>query len=337
MNSLALALRLALAVIFMAAAAAKATDLRQTRDTLVAFGVPLPQTRSASVLLPAAEALAASALLPQATARWGAVMVLILLALFTAAVGRALSRGLTPDCNCFGQLSSEQIGPRMIARNALLAAAAALVVWRAPGSSPTAWTSDASAANLVALVAVLAASLFGILALRYRQLARTAPNAVSAFSADGPLDPYGVGAPAAAFTLPDLDGNDVSLDSLLARKRPVVLVFASPSCNPCQSLLPELSRWNVSLAESLTIAVIESGVPDDPGATEYLRTLGDLPTMTEPGFDTGISYGVDKTPTAVALSPSGNILIAKVAGAVGVEQLVRNALKQAPPATVPVG
>ena len=59
------------------------------------------------LLLPAAELATAAALLFAATARWGALAALLLLAAFIFGLTRALRRGETPDCHCFGQVHSE--------------------------------------------------------------------------------------------------------------------------------------------------------------------------------------------------------------------------------------
>jgi hypothetical protein len=66
-------------------------------------------------------------LLFPATARWGALVALLLMAFFAAAIGVTLSQGRRPDCHCFGQLHSAPVGWSALARNVVLAAAAAWV------------------------------------------------------------------------------------------------------------------------------------------------------------------------------------------------------------------
>jgi hypothetical protein len=61
--------------------------------------------------------VAGLALLPVATAWWGAVAALALLALFLAAIAFSFARGRRPDCHCFGQLHSAPIGSRTVIRN----------------------------------------------------------------------------------------------------------------------------------------------------------------------------------------------------------------------------
>ena len=176
MNTAALLARVVLALVFGLAGIAKLADLSTSRRTVEAFGVPRRIAEVLGTLLPVAELLVAAALLFQTTARWGAVGALVLLIVFSAGVAVALAQGRTPDCNCFGQVSSEQISWRTIARNAVFAVVAVFVVVQAPGASLESWTTDLTAANLVAGVAVLAAAFAGLgllhFALASRQLRR---------------------------------------------------------------------------------------------------------------------------------------------------------------------
>src|SRR5262249_11106198 len=125
----------------------KLVNRGETRRMLAEFGVPAPFTASGALLLPLAELAVAVALVPVATAWWGAVGALALLLLFIVAVTATLARGRRPDCNCFGQLASAPIGAGTILRNAALAAVAAFVVLRGrndAGASAFAWLVDLS-------------------------------------------------------------------------------------------------------------------------------------------------------------------------------------------------
>jgi peroxiredoxin len=57
-----------------------------------------------------------------------------------------------------------------------------------------------------------------------------------------------VGTPAPQFDLPNLDEKQISLDTLLGPKKPVLLMFTHPGCDPCKSLLPQISRWQHDFA-----------------------------------------------------------------------------------------
>src|ERR1700749_4848233 len=109
-----------------------------------------------------------------------------LLLIFIAGIVGALARGLTPDCNCFGQLSSSEIGWQTLARNGILVLVAALVVWKAPGSSLSDWTTNTSVANLVAAAAVIALTFACVALVRYRQMVASLRVAAEAAGAARP-------------------------------------------------------------------------------------------------------------------------------------------------------
>ena len=88
----------------------------------------------------------AALLLPVQTTWWGALGALVLMLAFMAVIGVNLAQGRKPECHCFGRFRSEPAGWRTLARNSLLAALAAFLIWQgAEHSSP----------SMVAWIAVL--------------------------------------------------------------------------------------------------------------------------------------------------------------------------------------
>ena len=324
MSSIIILARSCLSAVFAIAGLAKLSDRRGTADTLEAFGVSRPLAWPAAVALPAAELIIAGALLVQPTARWAGSGAALLLIVFGAGVGRALSQGRTPECNCFGQVSSQQISWRTLARNAALAAVAVLVAAAGPGSSLSSWTADRGAANLVAGVAVVIAVICAVAAAGYKQRLVAGDLAGHFGVADGALGP---GAEAPTFALQSVDGEEISLHMLLARGLPVVLIFASPTCGPCYDFLPELSRWNGALGDSVTLAVIESGVEHaDDVSDQILRAEGVI-TLIEQNQATAQAYFVAGTPTGIAISPEGLVASPPLPGRQHIENLIRNVLR----------
>lgn len=335
MSSVVLCARLLLAGVFTVAATAKLLDLNSSRQTVEAFGLPRRMARPLGTMLPFAELAVAAALLPQSSARYGAICAVVLLLVFSAGVAFALSQGRTPDCNCFGQVSSSQIGPRTLVRNGVLVVLAGFAAWQAPGSSLSSWTQDAHAANLVAGLAVLTAALLAVSTVHFR-------SRVHQMSADGPTagaadDLLQIGTPAPDFDLLSLDGASVSRDQLLERGRPLVLVFASPTCGPCRALMPELARWYAALNERLTIVVIEAMVQDPAALAQQMHALGDFPVLVEEGRDVASAYKSRVTPTAIGISPEGRVVELLVPGQNQIEALVRRMLRLAPQVPAPVG
>ncbi len=333
MDTVALLARVALALVFGLAGVAKAADLRASRHTVEAFGLPRSVADVTGTLLPIVELLVAVALLVQASARWGAVGALVLLIVFSSGVAVALANGRTPNCNCFGQVSSEQISWRTIARNAVFAVVAAFVVIEAPGTSLGSWTKNLTAANLAAGVAVVAAALAGLGLLHFARTSRKLRRALAKAAALAPAGLH-VGDEAPVFELPDLTGaTTTGLNSLRAAGHSLVLLFATPTCGPCTELLPQFERWSVTLSQQLAFAVIESLVPDASVLAEQFGQQSNLAVLTEGDLGVATEYGVSQTPTAFLIDADGRLATAATVGAAAIERLVRNAL-QAQPAPV---
>src|SRR5579859_4763491 len=142
MYAIVLIARLALAAVFVASGATKLADRSGTRQAIEDFGVPSTLARPAGILLPAGELCAGLALLTVTMAWYGAVAALALIGVFIVGITLNLARGRRPACHCFGAVHSEPIGWSTLARNAVLAGVAALVVWEAPvnpGPSAIGW------------------------------------------------------------------------------------------------------------------------------------------------------------------------------------------------------
>lgn len=337
--------RLMLAAVFVVAGVAKLADREGSRRAVADFGVPAVLAAPLGILLPLAELTVAAALIPTATAVWGAVGALALLLLFAAGIGANLARGRTPDCHCFGQLHSAPASWSTLARNVILASVAALLVWRGlegdVGPSVVGWIGALSTAGLLVLaggtvvLALLAAQslfLFGLLRQNGRLLGRL--EAVEARLAAAGLAPVPsengarpaaglpVGAPAPAFGLKDLRGEEVALDHLRAQGKPVVLLFTDPHCGPCAELLPEVERWQHKYAEKLTISVVGQGSAEENSAEVSEHGVN---VLLQKDWEVADAYQVEGTPSAVLVSPEGAIGSPLALGPGDVEALVAQA------------
>lgn len=106
-----------LAAVFVRAAAAKLARPGATAASFLSLGVPAPKAMARVV--PTVEL--GLAVLLVAAPEAGALASLVLLALFSALLVRALATGLEVGCNCFGSASTEPVSIRDLARNGLLA------------------------------------------------------------------------------------------------------------------------------------------------------------------------------------------------------------------------
>jgi thiol-disulfide isomerase/thioredoxin len=322
-----LAARVVLGVVFLVAALAKLADRAGSRRAALDFGAPAKLAGPLSLAIPAAELAVVGALLPAGSAVWGAAGACALLALFSIAIGWNLSRGRTPDCHCFGQLHSEPAGWRTLVRNAALAGVALFVViagWGDPGPSAVDWiahlgTAEALAAGALAVaVAVLAGAAW---AVRRLKLQLDALEERAGYATDA-VQGLPVGAAAPEFVLPDVEGEQVSLPSLRALGRSVLLLFVDSGCAPCDALLPEVARWQSDYGDLITFAVISGGRRLDVRAKAEEHGLEFV--LCDEQRSTYRAYEGSGKPSAVLVYDNGTIASVLAAGAKAVTNLVES-------------
>src|SRR5262245_20309775 len=325
MTALTVITRVALAVVFAVAGLEKVRDREGTRQMLGAFGVPTRLTRAVGLALPLAELAVTVLLLPARTALWGAVAALALLVLFSAAIAWNLAHGRKPECHCFGQIHSRPVGWRTLGRNAglaLVAIAALAGTLADPDASATAWIADLDGSELVAfVVGVVATGLLVIGAIAFLTLMRSYGNVLvrldrmeSALADAGidlsevdALEAIGLepGTPAPAFTAPTVDGRELTLDSLSESGVPALLLFTSPRCGPCASLLPTAASWQTAYAHELRIVFVSDGSPDEARAEAEEHRLELV--VVDDGNRLYEAFQANGTPSAVLITADGTI------------------------------
>jgi uncharacterized membrane protein YphA (DoxX/SURF4 family)/thiol-disulfide isomerase/thioredoxin len=325
-DSFVLGVQLLLAAVFATAGVAKLLDRHGSRIALEGFGVPSQVVAVAVWLLPLVELATAVALVVHSTARGGAIAALVLLLAFVGGIAKAMSRGEAPDCHCFGQLHSAPAGRGTLARNAALAGLATVVAVHGPGPPIDAWVDARIPAELAAVGAGVLAAVFAGLCLRLWLDNRGLRNDLAREREGSSWFPPGlpIGASAPAFELPDLRGERRSLSSLLEVGLPLALIFVGPSCGACVSLLPELGRWQATLADRLTIALISSGSARD---NFRAREHGLTNVLLQDDSELLDAYRVRGTPSAVIVTPDARIASGAAAGAPVIEPLIRLTLR----------
>ncbi|HLJ67695.1 MAG TPA: MauE/DoxX family redox-associated membrane protein [Chloroflexota bacterium] len=333
MDGLLLVARLVLAAIFLVAAATKLLNRQGTVAAVEAFGAPLAVAPAIAFVLPLAELAVAVALIPTRTAWLGSIGALVLLAVFMAAIGINLSLGRRPSCNCFGQLSSSPIGLRTLARNAVFAAIGLFIAVGGHGNAGTNlndWLDGLSTANRIGLAAVIVGGVLVVTAWRVlyellkqngRLLARVEALEEAAAGmgfAPAPLQlpesPFGlaVGTPAPTFSLPDIKGNTISLENLLARGKPILLVFTNPNCLPCKEVQKNLLD-RAGLPDRAWPVFISAGDAEESRAKLNMIS-GPTILVEENGTTVLEAYGAPGMPGAVLIDTDGKIATPLFAG-----------------------
>jgi hypothetical protein len=274
--------RLLLAGVFLVAGLAKLADRSGVRAMVLEFGLPARFTTPMAWGLVCCELGVGVALVFGRSARVGGSAAVVLLIVFAAAVGTAVSRGRRPECRCFGRLRASEVGWSTVARNALLATGAAFVA------------ADGRYAAVFTALAAIAGGVWIALEL----------------SAPRPLQP---GARAPELSLIDRDGQTRSLGSLLTAASPVLLVFSSPECGACRELMPELAQWQRDHLAGVTIAVVTAGSGEDRGGVSAEDRVDTV--LFDEHSSASVAYGVTATPTAVLIGTDRRVAVAPAVGA----------------------
>jgi hypothetical protein len=120
LDAVLLVARLLLATVFVLSGVTKLADRAGSRAGMLGFGVPKLLAGPLAASLPIVEIVLAAALVPVATAWWGAAGLVTLVMAFTVVISVNLIHGRRPACHCFGQLSPGPIGWPTLARNLVL-------------------------------------------------------------------------------------------------------------------------------------------------------------------------------------------------------------------------
>ncbi len=321
MNSFVVICRLALAGVFALSAISKLRDRDGSRDAVQAFGVPKALAAVIAPALPVLEALAAVLLVIGGTAgRYGAILGLAMLAAFTVGIGVNLALGRQPDCHCFGSLSKGSISTRSLVRNVVFLALAGVGASRV-GPTTGDWLADRTALEL--LVGVLALVLLAVLLAgwqlftRYGVLLHRVETLEILARGEDPR------IPAPDFELPDLDGVTRTRDDLLAPGVPVLLLHTSPTCGPCEEMLPVFKGWHDLHAGRLDFVMVASG-----REAQVRAKYGDsgLTVLLDENRAVSDSFKVNGTPAAVLIAPDGKISGGPAHGSIEVGSLVEFAL-----------
>jgi len=109
------------------------------------------------------------------------------------------------------------------------------------------------------------------------------------------------GTPAPEFTLPALDGSEISLSSF--RGRPVLLVFSDPNCKPCNELLPKLEEIH---RKSNDLQVLMIGRGDPEANRNQVKKLGlTFPVVLQRSWEISRAYGMFATPIGYLVGEDG--------------------------------
>ena len=112
----------------------------------------------------------------------------------------------------------------------------------------------------------------------------------------------------AGFTLPDLDGQPVTLSRFLG-KTPVLLVFWATWCPECKAAIPEINALTTGpLAETLQVFGIDFRESREKVARAVTSRGIRYPVLLDERGQTARAYGVVGIPTYVLIDRKGTVV-----------------------------
>jgi peroxiredoxin len=135
-----------------------------------------------------------------------------------------------------------------------------------------------------------------------------------------PTEGLPIGSPAPDFSLPDVNGKDVSLKDLTAQAKPILFFFVSPTCNPCAGMLPEIEAWQNELKRKLSFVFVSSGKAKENLEKLAGETLKQI--LLQIDREVALTFGAQWTPTAVLVNQNGTIASRAAVGDKAIRELV---------------
>jgi thiol-disulfide isomerase/thioredoxin/uncharacterized membrane protein YphA (DoxX/SURF4 family) len=338
MEVVLLFIRIFLFAVFAAAGIGKLLDLKGSEKAVGEFGLPEELAKPLAIALPVAELLIAFLLLPVTTAWLGAIGAFLLLAVFIGGMIWQIAKGNAPDCHCFGAIHSEPVSKKSLIRNIIFAILAFFPVARGidhQGLSFTDLTGEMALQLIIglAVIGLLGAVVFYLKRIAEGQtlimrridilelVAHEGGREVEREEISNPHDSLPIGSIAPAFELPDVGGNLVSLKNLLAKGKPLLFFYVSPTCGPCAALLPELEESQTELKDQVEFVFISSGKAADNaekfGGSSFNRIL------LQEDKEVSTLFNAKWTPTAIFVNADGIIASHLAVGDEGIRDLLK--------------
>ncbi len=334
MEVVLLLIRLILFAVFALAAVGKFLDPKGSEKAVKDFGTPDEFAKAFAIALPFAEIVFAFCFLFVSLSWLGAIGGLILLLTFTGGMLWQMAQGNAPDCHCFGQIHSEPIGPKSLVRNIILSLLALFLIAQGRDGQGYSLTDGGSGTMqliliflVLALVAVVLFYLNKVLENQKEILRRI--DLLEVLSRDGvplersdagnPHDGLPIGAPFPSFELTDTSNKSASLSTVLKNGLPSLFFFASPTCEPCKALLPELERWEAELGDRVSFVLFSSGT-SEANAGKFAVFSDEV--ILDDNRKIAESVYARWTPTAIFVRADGTIGSHPAAGDIAIRKLV---------------
>lgn len=333
MDVILLLIRLSLFGIFALAGVGKLLDRAGSEKAVKEFGVPEDLAQPVAYALPIVEITIGLFLLFVATSWLAAIAGLLLLLVFIGGMIFQMAKGNAPDCHCFGQIHSEPVGKTSLIRNIGFAILSLLLVAQGRGNQGLDLTSSPNdmlqAVLVLGILVLLAVAVFYLKKILDQQLQIAKRiEVLELVSRDGsvmerddagnPAESLPLGSLFPDFELADTAGKRVRWADYQKRKRPILFVFVSPDCGPCNALYPELREWRLELLDKVVIVLVSTGSI----SANIDKFALDTGVLLQEKRELAEQVHARWTPTAIYVNAEGRIASHPAAGDTAIRELV---------------
>lgn len=333
MEVLLLLIRIFLAAVFIVAGVGKFLDLEGSKKSVIAFGTPEDLAKTMSIAIPFAEIVFGVCLLFVSTSWIGSLGVFLFLLIFIGGMIWQMAQGNAPECHCFGAIHSEPVSKKSLIRNLVFAFLALILLLQ--GGRQGASFNDLSneiALQLVfglATVGVLGAAVFYLQRISEQQtqimrrieileLTGKSEEPVEHEHNTNPYESLPIGSPVPDFALPDTGGREISFEHLRLLRKPMLFFYVSPTCAPCEALLPEISEWEDDLKDRVNFVFLSLG-----SAADNVKKFGaERTVLLQKNKEVTDALNARWTPTALLVNRSGAIASHLAVGDASIRELV---------------
>jgi thiol-disulfide isomerase/thioredoxin/uncharacterized membrane protein YphA (DoxX/SURF4 family) len=337
MEIVLLFIRIFLFAVFALAGIAKLVDLEGSKKTLRDFGVDDDVAEGLAVALPVAELFFAVMLLPLWTAWFGAIGVFLLLIIFIGAMIWQLAQGKTPDCHCFGAIHSEPVSKKSLIRNIIFAILAFFLILQGYYGQGLGLTDLDNEMAIQLILGLTSIGLLGAIVFYLRKISEQQTQimrrieVIELLSHEGGRkaereeagdidDKLPVGALISYFQVKDLNGKTVSSEEILSKNKPKLFFFVSPSCGPCEVLMPEIEQWQEELKHKVDFIFISRGQAKENAEKFGGKTFKQIFLQEEKEISE--IFKAKWTPTAIFVNSEGTIGSKPAVGDEAIRELI---------------
>jgi peroxiredoxin len=247
--------------------------------------------------------------------------------------GRADGTGQRAGLPLLRPNHSEPVGKASLIRNIGFAILSLLIVSQGPASQgyelSTSPNDMLQAVLILGILVLVAVAVFYLKKIFDQQIEITRRiEVLELVSRDGahveregagsPVESLPIGAPFPEFELADTAGKRVRFSDYQKAHQPVLFLFVSPDCGPCNALFPEIQEWSKDLSSKFKIVLVSSGsIPAniEKFGEEFGVLLQEKRELAE-------QVKARWTPTAIYVNAEGKIASHPAAGDTAIRELI---------------